>query len=157
MKRLLFQILRFLLSALQRVLSIISLGHWPSAVAACAIIVDDKGRLLLINRADGAGLGLPGGFIRMREPVEDAVCREVREETGVRVQIVAFVGHLSGPRCPGIACVDVIYHAQVIDPENARIQSSFEGECDWYVYEQIRSRLAFDYDKILAPFMRNLT
>lgn len=53
-----------------------------------ALIVDDKGRVLLLKRtrAPWRGLwGFPGGHVESGETLRQAVVREVWEETGLRV------------------------------------------------------------------------
>ncbi len=57
----------------------------PSASVAC-FIRNNKGELLLVRRAKEPAkdtLDLPGGFVDMYETAEEAVCREVEEETGL--------------------------------------------------------------------------
>jgi 8-oxo-dGTP diphosphatase len=53
------------------------------------------GQLLLVRRASRHGRGnwqLPGGFIEPDETIEQAVVREVAEETGVTAQVEAVLG-----------------------------------------------------------------
>lgn len=53
------------------------------------MIVDD-GRLLLVQRGRDPGRGLwavPGGKVRLGEPMKEAARREVLEETGLEVEI----------------------------------------------------------------------
>ena len=52
---------------------------------AAAIIVNDKGQILLQSRADNDRWGLPGGCQELGERFEDTVIREVREETNLDV------------------------------------------------------------------------
>lgn len=63
-------------------------------VAAYAVITDDDGRVLLARWTEGRRLAwtMPGGGLEEGEDPEDAMRREVREETGY----VARVGELLG-------------------------------------------------------------
>jgi ADP-ribose pyrophosphatase YjhB (NUDIX family) len=71
-----------------------ALGVRPSA---SAVIFDRRGRLLLQQRSDGGQWGLPGGSVEIGESVHDAVIREVREETGLRVTVRRLIGVYSDP------------------------------------------------------------
>jgi len=63
----------------------------PYAVGDAAI-VDDAGRILLIQRADNRKWAMPGGALEVGETPAAGVEREVREETGVRCRATALVG-----------------------------------------------------------------
>jgi ADP-ribose pyrophosphatase YjhB (NUDIX family) len=63
-----------------------------------AVIFDGKRRLLLQQRSDGGQWGLPGGSVEIGESVTEAVKREVREETGLRVVPRRLIGVYSDPR-----------------------------------------------------------
>lgn len=56
------------------------------------IIVNAAGRILLEKRSDSGLWGLPGGRIEPGESLIEAALREVREETGLTVEIVGLVG-----------------------------------------------------------------
>lgn len=65
-----------------------------------AVVHDDAGRLLLIRRGHAPHAGswsLPGGRVEAGETLEQAVEREVREETGLRVRAGAAVGRVQIP------------------------------------------------------------
>ena len=53
---------------------------------AAAIIVNDKGQILLQNRSDRDEWGLPGGCQELGETFEDVIIREVKEETNLDVR-----------------------------------------------------------------------
>jgi ADP-ribose pyrophosphatase YjhB (NUDIX family) len=66
--------------------------------AVAALIVDDEGRLLLGRRAFEPDVGLwdtIGGFLDENEDAVAALHREVLEETGLEVEVGAFVGAFS--------------------------------------------------------------
>jgi ADP-ribose pyrophosphatase YjhB (NUDIX family) len=72
---------------------------WPEKVAAgvAAVVFDGSGRVLLGRRTDNGLWGLPSGRVEPAETVEEAVVREVREETGLRVEAIRLIGVYSDP------------------------------------------------------------
>ncbi len=90
--------------------------------AVAAIITDSSGRVLLCQQNQGHRLwGLPGGKIRDAESPMHAVTRDVREETGLEIQVADLVGiyHLTGDGC-GEGLPDVLVHvfrAQIVSGE----------------------------------------
>lgn len=66
--------------------------------AVTAVVVDGDRRLLLIHRVDNDLWALPGGAIEIGETVSQAVVREVREETGIDVEVTGLVGIYSDPK-----------------------------------------------------------
>ena len=61
------------------------LGQPPSLPVpkACACLVDARGRLLVFEHPDGGGMQLPKGTVEPGETPEDAVRRELLEESGI--------------------------------------------------------------------------
>ena len=62
-------------------------------VAVGAFVFDRDGRVLLVQRAKDPGMGLwtvPGGRLERNETLAQAVAREVREETGLIVEVGAL-------------------------------------------------------------------
>mgnify|MGYP001615666968 CR=1 FL=1 len=57
-----------------------------------AVILDAKRRILLELRSDVPVWALPGGGVEENEAPEQAVVREVLEETGLKVDIAHYVG-----------------------------------------------------------------
>jgi 8-oxo-dGTP pyrophosphatase MutT (NUDIX family) len=65
--------------------------------AACGIVFDEQGNLLLQKRTDNGRWCLPGGSIERGETAAQAVVREVLEETGYITKVVRIVGVYSDP------------------------------------------------------------
>ena len=63
-----------------------------------AIIQNERGEILLQDRADHRVWGLPGGTVEMDETVLEALAREIKEETGLTVVRPRLVGLYTGPR-----------------------------------------------------------
>ncbi len=53
------------------------------SLAIDTLILDDSNSILLVERSDTGMHALPGGFVEWGETVEDAVMREVHEETNI--------------------------------------------------------------------------
>ena len=67
----------------------------PPKLGACAIIADDKGRVLLEQRSDCGWWGVPGGAMDASETLAAAAIREAKEETGLDIEITGFIGVFS--------------------------------------------------------------
>ena len=68
-------------------------------LSVSAVVWRDATRreLLLMQRSDNAHWGLPGGYMEPGESIDVATAREVREETGVQVEVGRLVGVYSDP------------------------------------------------------------
>lgn len=66
--------------------------------AVTAFIQDPEGRILMERRTDNGRWGLPGGTHQAGESVTHTVVREVREETGLLVEVDRMVGIYSDPK-----------------------------------------------------------
>jgi ADP-ribose pyrophosphatase YjhB (NUDIX family) len=66
-------------------------GYETPKVAAAAAIFKEDGKVLLVRRADNRRWGLPGGFCEVHETAEQAVVREVFEETGLEVKVEELI------------------------------------------------------------------
>lgn len=67
--------------------------HNVASAVAC-FVLDEAGRLLTVRRArdpEKGTLDLPGGFVDPEETVDDAVRRELREETGLEAAEVRLL------------------------------------------------------------------
>src|ERR1700682_6050251 len=65
----------------------------PVPLGASSVIVDRDGRVLLVHPTYGErNWEVPGGVLEMRESVEDAARRAVREETGAEIELERLTG-----------------------------------------------------------------
>jgi 8-oxo-dGTP diphosphatase len=62
------------------------------SVSVAAVVVREDGRALAIQRRDNAKWEPPGGVLELDETIEDGLRREVREETGLEVDIDRLSG-----------------------------------------------------------------
>src|SRR5437660_8436237 len=69
----------------------------PFRVGVYAVIFNDEG-ILLAHRRDIDWWNLPGGGMEAGETVDEAMIREVHEETGLKVRVEQLVGVYSKPQ-----------------------------------------------------------
>ena len=79
------------------------------------MVIDASGRVLLIRRSKEPLRGrwlVPGGSVELGETLEEAVVREVREETGLEVRPVDWLGVFDRIEREGES---VLYHFVIVD------------------------------------------
>ena len=118
--------LQALLASFQKLLSLATLGEWPPFCSTLAIIERDN-ELLVIDRTDGQGIFFPGGFLKTRETPEQAIVREIREETGLEIKPVHLLGAYALPK-QKIKSVILCYACSI---ESGTIRNSSEGTLFW--------------------------
>jgi 8-oxo-dGTP diphosphatase len=128
----------------------------------CVVFGFDGGdlKVLLIQRALEPFKGrwaLPGGFVRVNEPLDDAARRELEEETGLKniflEQLYSF-GKVD--RDPRERVVSVAYYALVKLADHRARAATDAANAKWFPISKI-PRLAFDHADILATARNRLT
>ncbi|MFX1299635.1 MAG: NUDIX domain-containing protein [Promethearchaeota archaeon] len=118
-------------------------------LAVDAVIQMEDGNIIFIQRQNPPFQGqwaLPGGQVEVGETVEEAIIREVKEETGLKVKVGHLIGVFSDPqRDPRGHVVSIVYFAHPIGGEllagsDASRVASFREPPD---------SLAFDHESIL--------
>lgn len=72
-------------------------GHEPIIVpCAASIVYDDRGRLLMVRRADSGLWALPAGIMELGERIDQTAIRETKEETGLEVRPTHLTGFYTG-------------------------------------------------------------
>lgn len=115
------------------------------------------GRILLVRRGRPPFRGaraLPGGFVELRETVEEAVARELREETGLVARPWKLVGVYSGPdRDPRKPTTSVAFLMRGTPGRPRGADDAAEAE--WVPLEDV-GPLAFDHSIIVRDALRIL-
>jgi ADP-ribose pyrophosphatase YjhB (NUDIX family) len=127
----------------------------------CVVFGFDEAELkvLLIERGQEPFKGrwaLPGGFVRVDEPVDDAARRELAEETGLKnvflEQLYTF-GAVN--RDPRERVVSVAYYALVKLSDHRARAATDAANAEWFPVSKVPA-LAFDHANILATALARL-
>lgn len=93
---------------------------------------------------------LPGGFVKEEESLEDAVHRELTEETGIKVNYLEQLYTFGKPdRDPRRRVVSVAYFALVKSSKFEKLKASSDAEsAQWFSIKEL-PQLGFDHKLIL--------
>ena len=116
-------------------------------------IVVRAGKVLLVKRRwPPPGFALPGGFVDRGETVEQAVCRETREETGLVVTKLRQLHTYSDPkRDPRHQTAGVIFE---VEARGEPVAGDDAADCAWFPLDALPADVAFDHRQILDDFHR---
>jgi NAD+ diphosphatase len=108
---------------------------YPRLTPAIIVLIEREGRILLARgHAFAPGrFGIIAGFVEPGESLEEAVRREVREETGIELADVAYFGSQPWPFPHGIM---IGFRAKHLRGEIA-IADGELAEADWYAVDQL--------------------
>ena len=123
------------------------------AIAMCvdAIVDMGAGLIVLIERQnEPKGWALPGGFVDQGECLEDAVLREIKEETGLDVELVRQFHTYSDPtRDPRSQTVSTVFVARGKGQPRA---ASDAKSVNLYHQFNLPEDIAFDHRQILNDY-----
>ncbi|MEM3871833.1 MAG: nucleotide sugar dehydrogenase [Nitrososphaeria archaeon] len=128
--------------------------YYNPAVAVNAIIEKDES-IFLVKRSIEPFKGLwslPGGFIEYNETVEEALVREVEEETGLKIKPIRVVSVYSNPiRSPVKHVITICYHCTVLGGALKFSDESMEAR--FFALDQLPKEMAFDHRNIVEEFL----
>src|SRR5882762_9530359 len=100
-------------------------AHDRFLVGVTGLGIDEKGQVLLARHRFGAPQWrFLGGFLHPRERVEDALAREIREETGLDIEVGPVLEVVTGYRWER---VEIVFAYRVTSPGTAVLPSEIEG------------------------------
>ena len=110
-------------------------------VSVAALVTNDEGQVLLV-KSPWRGWEYPGGLIEPGESFEAALTREVREESGVEIEITGFVGI-----CKNVArdIVNIDFTARYAGGSLTTSEES--TEVGWFTFEEAMEMITFPLTK----------
>lgn len=125
-------------------------------------IIQLDSQILLVKRKNQPFRGymaIPGGFVNEGETVEDAVRREVREETSLDIELVDILGVYSDPkRDPRGHIMSTVFIGKAVVNRNEKVKALAADdalELKWMDLEIIPDeKFAFDHKNILMDYIK---
>lgn len=110
-------------------------------VSVAALVTNDNGEILLV-KSPLRGWEYPGGLIEPGETFQEALHREIREESGVEVEVTGFVGI-----CKNVQrdIVNIDFTARYLSGELTTSEES--TEVIWATPQQAREMITFPLTK----------
>ena len=137
---------------------------WPRPMVTVDAVVFDlsegRTRVLLINRGKDPYKGkwaVPGGFIEIEEELEDAVVRELSEETGLTgVQLEQMRTFGKCGRDPRGRQISIAFTGIVTEGQDKISAGDDAAEAQWFDIKNLPEDLAFDHDEMIKCGIENL-
>ena len=134
--------------------------EWPRPMVTADAVVfthsGEKTKVLLIKRGSEPFKGqwaVPGGFVNMDEEIEDAVVRELEEETGltgVHLEQMHTFGTVG--RDPRGRQITIVFMG-VADEEQRQLKAGDDAaEAKWFDINELPDNMAFDHNEIVKDF-----
>jgi 8-oxo-dGTP diphosphatase len=133
--------------------------HLRHVVVDGLIIKDDK--ILLVKRSpklftEPNKWCLPGGYLNLNETTEQAILREVREETGYKCEIIELLAIINGHQRVHVKRQDIpfVYILRPVEHHKERDEESTEMR--WFLLTAIpkAEEIAFDHLSMIDAYKR---
>jgi 8-oxo-dGTP diphosphatase len=115
------------------------------------------GRIVLIQRSDSGKWGLPGGMIDWGEDIPNAACRELEEETGLKlIKIKRLRGVYSDPqRDPRIHSISILIEVEAEGKFNVKDKLEVLQVKAFTKDELPLGNLSHDHDRQLQDYLND--
>lgn len=138
--------------------------EWPRPMVTVDAVVfaisASRTEVLLVERKNEPFKGLwavPGGFVEMDEELEDAVARELAEETGltgVRLEQLRTFGKCG--RDPRGRQISVAFTGTVTEGKDRVRAGDDAAKAKWFNVQNLPAEMAFDHEEMVRTGIERL-
>jgi mutator protein MutT len=138
------------------------IGHERLMIIGGSVIVHSENRVLLQLRKDNECWGYHGGCVELGETIEEAVKRELFEETGLTANSLEFFGVFSGkelfytyPNGDMVAITDIVYLCDDFSGEMI-IETDETNDLRWFDVDKLPDNISPPVKGALSQCIRIL-
>ena len=106
------------------------------SISVAAVVTDDAGRVLVVQRRDNQRWEIPGGILELGESLPAGVRREVEEETGIVVEPGRLTGVYKNLR---LGVVALVFLATKVGGEARATEES--ATVEWWSADDVAARM----------------
>ena len=126
-----------------------------------ALVLDTKNRILLVKRSEeklleGGKWALVGGFVERDETLEEAMAREIKEETGWEVRDAKLLRIIDDPNRPNEdrQNISFVYTCRAVEKTGEADQESSEQR--WFKLTDLppKEQFAFDHFENIRFYLK---
>ncbi|GGN63300.1 NUDIX hydrolase [Streptomyces kronopolitis] len=110
------------------------------SVSVAGVVVREDGRVLVIKRADNGAWEAPGGVLELDERPEEGACREVLEETGIKVETERLTGVYKNMNRGVVA---LVFRCRPVGGEEHTSDESIDVR--WFTREEVETHMVEAY------------
>jgi len=133
-----------------KILSKLFFVEMPPAVSVSALIIKEN-KLLAVKLSFLKGYALPGGHVKNFESFEEALRREVEEETGLKISQIRYFNSYNERKSFLYNILNVCFLANV----TGNLSFSSEGEPEWVEKRELIKNLVYlDNKRAVEDFIK---
>lgn len=127
-----------------------------------ALIINDKNETLLLKRGKNsrnqAGYwSKPGGTVEFGEKIEDAIKREIKEEFGVEIELIKFLGftdHIMKEE--NQHWLSISYLAKIIKGEPQNLEPEKHDEIRWFNLNDLPEKMTQTTSEVVEEYLKEI-
>ena len=130
------------------------IAHDKFMIGVSGVVTNERGELLLLRHRfwKEGSWGLPSGYAKKGEPLEQSIAREIFEETGLRAEMSTLVRVNSGFKLR----LEVVYRGRIVGG-NLRIDSREVIEAAYFDQNNLPQGLLPSHRELIHIALQNNT
>ena len=132
-------------------------GRFANRGVSVDAVIFRNNQVLLVKRGIEPNMGswaTPGGYVEWDESTEEAIVREVKEETNLNVKTVKLVNIYSSPKRHPKHVINILY---LVDVEEGSPSAGDDAEdASWFALDSLPEQMALDHRQNIADAQKLL-